>query len=88
MSSAEAPTYPAEKTGTTKVVLKHADSNDADEALKVIQEGETIVLTPQDEKKLLRKIDFHILPMLCLVYGLNFLDKTAISYASIMGFEV
>lgn len=85
MSSTELPTYPPEKA---EVVLKHADSNDADEALKIIQAGETILLTPQDEKRLLRKIDLHILPMLCLVYGLNYLDKTSISYASIMGFKV
>ncbi|KAH8906325.1 major facilitator superfamily transporter allantoate [Coniochaeta sp. PMI_546] len=84
MSSTELPTYPPEKA---EVVLKHADSNDADEALKIIQAGETILLTPQDEKRLLRKIDLHILPMLCLVYGLNYLDKTSISYASIMGFK-
>ena len=85
MSSTELPPYPAEKS---EVILKHADSNDADEALKVIQNGEVIVLTPQDERRLLRKIDLHILPMLCLVYGLNYLDKTSISYASIMGFKV
>jgi ACS family allantoate permease-like MFS transporter len=88
MSSAELPTYPPEKEKETGVVLKHADSNDADEALKIIQAGETIILTPQDEKRLLRKIDLHIMPLLCLVYGLNYLDKTSISYASIMGFKV
>ena len=43
-------------------LLKHADSNDADEALKVLQglDGETIVLTPEEEKTLLRKIDRNL----------------------------
>lgn len=86
MSSTELPAYPPEKKAD--VILKHADSNDADEAFKIFQAGETIVLTPEDEKRLLRKIDLHILPLLCLVYGLNYLDKTSISYASIMGFKV
>lgn len=79
-------TYPQDEKA--KVAFKHADSNDADEAFKVIQAGETIVLTKEDEKRLLRKIDLHIMPLLCLVYGLNYLDKTSISYASIMGFKV
>lgn len=59
MSSTELPEYPPEKAGA---VLKHADANDADEALKVIQAGETILLTPQDEKRLLRKIDLQYVP--------------------------
>ena len=71
-----------------RVKLKHADRNDADEALKVFAEGEVIVLTPEDEKRLLRKIDWNLMPLLCLVYGLNYLDKTTLSYASIMGLKV
>ena len=85
MSSSELPEYPPEKKAD--VILKHADANDADDALTVIQNGETIVLTPEDEKRLVRKIDFNVLPMLALVYGLNYLDKTSISYASIMNFK-
>lgn len=73
----------------SNVVLKHADRNDADEALKVLEgeNGEIIELTPEDERKLLRKIDWHIMPLLCVVYGLNYLDKTTVSYASIMGLK-
>ncbi|KAK8020440.1 MFS general substrate transporter [Apiospora arundinis] len=70
-------------------VLKHADKNDADEAYKVLvgHEGETIVITPEEEKKLLRKIDLNLMPLLCIVYGLNYLDKTTVSYASVMGLK-
>lgn len=76
-----------EKIGT--ILLKHADRNDADEALKVLEGeiGEVIELTPEDERKLLRKIDWNLMPLLCLVYGLNYLDKTTVSYASIMGLK-
>lgn len=70
-------------------VLKHADRNDADEALRVLEGegGARIDLSPEDERKLLRKIDWHLMPLLCLVYGLNYLDKTTVSYASIMGLK-
>jgi hypothetical protein len=71
-------------------ILKHADQNDADEAYKVLREqhGEVIVLTAEEERKLLRKIDWNLMPLLCIVYGLNYLDKTTLSYASVMGLKV
>lgn len=69
-------------------VPKHADRDDGDEALRILAEGEVTTMTPEEEKKLLRKIDWHIMPLLCVVYGLNYLDKTAVSYASIMGLRV
>lgn len=78
----------AEKAEIHELKLKHANRNDADEALKIFEEGEVITMTPEDEKKLLRKIDLHLMPLLCLVYGLNYLDKTTLSYASIMGLKV
>jgi ACS family allantoate permease-like MFS transporter len=70
--------------------MKHVDRNDADEAYKIFagHEGETILMTPLEEKKLLRKIDRNLMPLLCIVYGLNYLDKTTVSYASIMGLKV
>jgi hypothetical protein len=69
-------------------VLKHADAADADEALQALANGEAVPMTPEEEKKLLRKIDFHMMPLLCTVYGLNYLDKTTLSYASVMGLKV
>jgi ACS family allantoate permease-like MFS transporter len=43
----------------------HADPNDGDEALKAFagHEGEVIVMTPEAEKKLLRKIDLNLMPV-------------------------
>ncbi|KZF21427.1 MFS transporter [Xylona heveae TC161] len=65
-------------------VLKH--SHDADEALTAL-EGEIITIDEATNKRLLRTIDFHLMPLLCVVYGLNYLDKTTLSYASIMGIK-
>ena len=46
----------------------HADPNDGDEALKAFagHEGDVIVMSPEAEKKLLRKIDLNIMPV-CLL---------------------
>ncbi|KAI1495009.1 major facilitator superfamily transporter allantoate [Biscogniauxia mediterranea] len=88
------PTGNTEKVGESKIpeidaMRKHVDNNDPDEALKLVaaHEGEAIVLSPEAEKKLLRKIDLHMMPLLCVVYGLNYLDKTTLSYASVMGIK-
>ena len=45
--------------------FKHADPNDGDEALKAFagHEGEAIVITPEAERKLLRKIDLNLMPV-------------------------
>ncbi|GAA6054156.1 hypothetical protein JCM3770_003223 [Rhodotorula araucariae] len=44
-----------------------------------------IEITDEEARKLVRKIDFNLMPLLCFVYMLTFLDKTSLSYASIMG---
>ncbi|KAF2197459.1 membrane transporter [Delitschia confertaspora ATCC 74209] len=69
-------------------LLKHA--NDADAALKAFEsmEGQALEMTEETRKKLLRKIDWHLMPIMCLVYGLNYLDKTTLSYASVMGLRL
>ncbi|KAI9848466.1 MAG: hypothetical protein M1837_000261 [Sclerophora amabilis] len=68
-------------------VLKHANRKDADEALKAFagHEGEHIHIDEDTNRRLLRKIDWNLMPLLCVIYGLNYLDKTTLSYASITG---
>ncbi|KAI4715698.1 putative MFS allantoate transporter [Aureobasidium sp. EXF-10727] len=65
-----------------KSILQHA--GDADEALKAFMShpGEVIELDEATNKRLLRKIDWNLMPVMCIVYGLNYLDKTTLSYAS------
>jgi len=55
----------------------------ADGALELIAEG--LAVDPETNKRLLRKIDLHILPLICIIYFLQYIDKTAISYASVTG---
>ncbi|EPS29216.1 putative transporter [Penicillium oxalicum] len=77
------------------VTSKHVDStlekhaHDADEAMKAFEDlhGETIELDESTNRRLLRTIDWHMMPVMCCVYGMNYLDKTTLSYASIMGLK-
>jgi MFS transporter, ACS family, allantoate permease len=66
-------------------ILKH--SHDADEAMKAFESGEIIEIDQATNKRLLKIIDQNLMPLMCVVYGLNFLDKTTLSYASVMGIK-
>lgn len=71
------------------------DLVDADEALAFLTnhpravdialEGQAILEDPVQLKKLIRKIDLTIAPLLAAVYFLQFLDKTTLSYTAVMG---
>ena len=50
---------------------------DADEAMKAFErlQGQDIELDEATNRRLLRTIDWHIMPVMCLVYAMNFLDS-------------
>lgn len=54
-------------------------------ASEVAEEGNAILEDDVRRRRLIRKIDFTIAPLLASVYFLQFLDKTTISYTAIMG---
>ncbi|RCK58116.1 Allantoate permease [Candida viswanathii] len=47
--------------------------------------GEAVELDEKEARKLVRKIDLYLLPVMCLLYCFQFMDKLTTSYASIMG---
>ena len=56
-----------------------------DAALEFAQQGISIEITDEVDKRVRRKIDRNILPWMCCLYMLQYLDKTTLSYASSMG---
>lgn len=64
------------------------DVRNADAALDFLRhEGEVREMTLEDEKRLRRKIDWMIMPLMWSCYCLQYLDKTLINYANVMGLE-
>ena len=59
-----------------------ARTHDADEALNAFEElqGETIELDAGTNKRLLKVIDWHLMPIMCFVYGMNYLDSMPPSF--------
>ncbi|KAJ6021785.1 hypothetical protein N7540_007289, partial [Penicillium herquei] len=57
----------------------------ADAALEFLHQGDNAVAIEIDEKALVRKIDWMIMPLMWAAYNLQYLDKVLINYASVMG---
>jgi ACS family allantoate permease-like MFS transporter len=80
---------------TSDEAVTVTDLVDADEAFgfltnhpraaEIAIQGTAILEDPVQLKKLIRKIDFTIAPLLAAVYFLQFLDKTTLSYTAVMG---
>ncbi|KAL1865883.1 hypothetical protein Daus18300_006995 [Diaporthe australafricana] len=62
-------------------------TKDADAALEFLYAEETTIMTDVDEKKLVRKIDWRIVPLMWACYNLQYLDKTLVNYANVMGLK-
>ncbi|EIW84898.1 MFS general substrate transporter [Coniophora puteana RWD-64-598 SS2] len=47
--------------------------------------GSAVRLTPEEALRLRRKIDLHIMPLMCTMYLIQFLDKTTLGEAAVLG---
>ncbi|RAL15869.1 uncharacterized protein BO97DRAFT_475485 [Aspergillus homomorphus CBS 101889] len=56
-----------------------------DGALQLLAASSATTLDCEASYKLVRKIDLYIMPLICIVYFPQYLDKIAISYASVTG---
>ncbi|KAK4508681.1 hypothetical protein PRZ48_002420 [Zasmidium cellare] len=84
----------ARAAGDQKPVDVHTETIEAvetnvggkDKAAQLLKAaGHSVAVTPEENKRILRTIDWHILPIILVIYCLQSLDKTALSYASVFG---
>lgn len=64
-----------------------APDHEASKALELLHEGEVEEYTDETAKKLRWKLDLRLLPLLCLTYALQSIDKTTLGYAAVFGLE-
>lgn len=57
---------------------------DADAALQFLSQG-AIHIDEATDKRIRRTIDWHIMPWMFGIYMLQYLDKTSLTYAAVMG---
>lgn len=67
----------------TKTPHTHGDK--AADFLEANGAREYVPVTPEENQRVLRKIDLALLPILLCIYFLQSLDKTALSYAAVFG---
>ncbi|KAI1401139.1 MFS general substrate transporter [Hypoxylon fuscum] len=60
-------------------------SRDLDDAYELYQRQDATSLDPQEARQVLRRIDWHILPLLMGTYMLQYLDKSTVNFASVFG---
>lgn len=58
---------------------------DFDDAMNMANEAKDVDLTHEEDKKLVRKIDLHMFPLMSILYAIQYMDKTSNGNAAIMG---
>ncbi|SCU85718.1 LAFA_0D17326g1_1 [Lachancea sp. 'fantastica'] len=60
-------------------------TGDVDDAMRLALNSQNIVITPEEDARLVRKIDLYMFPLLCLLYAIQFMDKISNGSAAVMG---
>ena len=68
-------------------IISPVSSKDFDETYEVYKSQDAQEVDPQEARRVLRKIDLHILPLLMGTYMLQYLDKSSINFAAVFGLE-
>ncbi|SCU92719.1 LAFA_0F12420g1_1 [Lachancea sp. 'fantastica'] len=63
------------------------EASDVDDAFQFNLESKDLAITEEINKKLLRKVDLYIQPMIWALYTLQYMDKVTNSYAGVMGIQ-
>jgi hypothetical protein len=75
--------------GTDVESITAASSRDLDETYEIYKQQQQDVgdIDPAEARRVLRKIDLHLLPLLMGSYMLQYLDKSSINFASVYGLQ-
>lgn len=60
---------------------------DLDETYRVYKATEQLEATESEAKKVLRKIDMRVVPILFVTYMLQYLDKNSLNFSSVYGLQ-
>ena len=64
-----------------------ASSRDLDDSYDVYKQNTSIEIDAAAARRVLRKIDLRLLPLLFLIYLLQYLDKNSLNFASVYGLQ-
>ena len=67
--------------------ISPATSTYLDDNYELYKHAKDLETDPAEIKRVLRKIDFRIIPILFVTYMLQYLDKNSINFASVYGLQ-
>lgn len=67
--------------GTPHVAFR----NDQVDTAAQLVAGKALDLDPAEAERIRKKIDWHILPLMCILYWIQFMDKTTLGSSAILG---
>ncbi|KAF7845962.1 hypothetical protein BT93_L5800 [Corymbia citriodora subsp. variegata] len=72
---------------TSERDLSQASSNELDDSYHLYKQQELSELDAREAKRVLRKVDARIIPILFVTYLLQYLDKNSLNFASVYGLK-
>lgn len=70
---------------TKSVKAGTIDDTSTAEVLALFRDVDRTEISPEDEALIRRKVDLLLMPLLCITYALQSIDKNTISYAAVFG---
>ncbi|RLL93481.1 hypothetical protein CFD26_101905 [Aspergillus turcosus] len=67
--------------------LSSHPSADKDDSYDVYKQSRQLEYPPEEAKRVLRKIDTRLIPLLFVIYMLQYLDKNSLNFASVYGLQ-
>ncbi|KAH9049317.1 MFS general substrate transporter [Lactarius hengduanensis] len=67
-----------------KLARVSVDTNQVDTGAQLVA-GVSLPLDPEESLRIRRKIDKHIMPLMCILYWIQFMDKTTLGSSAILG---
>ncbi|KAE8454615.1 hypothetical protein EG329_000238 [Mollisiaceae sp. DMI_Dod_QoI] len=67
--------------------ISPASASHLDDNYELYKNGKDIEYDPAEAKRVLRKIDYRIIPILFVTYMLQYLDKNSINFSSVYGLQ-
>lgn len=86
-SSSDSKQSPLVKAGNVTSHPYEAVTGDDDNAKAQALSADTGSVTEHELKTVLRKIDYVLMPLMCIAVLLQFLDKTSLNYANLLGIK-
>lgn len=77
---ARAPSHTSIEKGT-------AAGQKTDEGYDMFADSEDLSYTEEESAAVLRKLDLHLLPLMCFLYGICYVDKACLSWAVLFDFR-